>query len=90
VPESTREQVNKFPNYELTADAFYASFMPHEDDSSLNLKGGKLRMKDLWCARSNLADPVFFWSTYGHWIPPIIISAGVASAQNIICLNENK
>eukprot|EP00035_Acanthoeca_spectabilis_P009682 m.170825 g.170825 ORF g.170825 m.170825 type:complete len:384 (-) comp14802_c0_seq2:1048-2199(-) len=90
VPESTREQVDKFPDYELTAEEFFKVFIPDKNNPELNQLGGKLRQKDLWCSRSNLTDPVFFWSTYGHWIPPVLITTGVFCAQEIICLEENK
>jgi len=89
VPESTREQVSQFPQYKLSAKDFFAEFTPMPGDPSKNVLGNKLRNKDLWCAWANLRDPVFFWSTYGHWIPPIFMMLGIAVASQIICADYN-
>jgi hypothetical protein len=89
VPESTREQVSMFPAYKLSAKDFFAEFAPHPDPvkrvQGLNVLGNKMRNKNQRCAWANLSDPVFFWSTYGHWIPPIFMMIGIVVGARVIC-----
>lgn len=74
-----------FPHYKLSAKDFFAEFTPNPKDPSKNVLGQDLRDKDLWCAWANLRDPVFFWSTYGHWIPPIFMMIGIVLGSQVIC-----